>query len=92
MLNLDYDRRHDILQIREQGCGASYGDEDDNGIVIFYSIDTNKTTGIMIYDFRKRLEAGELSQVKVPFHVDIFSQQIKNIVFKETGQHKCVLQ
>ena len=56
MLNLDYDKKNDVLYISIGRPKPSYGEEDVPGIVILKDIITDEITGITVFDFMKRIQ------------------------------------
>ena len=55
-LSGSYDEKNDILYIYYKGKDCSYGEEDPEGVVTMRSIETDKVTGFLIYDLRKRTD------------------------------------
>lgn len=81
MLNLNYDKKFDILYARLPFNGHSYGEEDNDGIITYYNIETDAVTGVAIYSFRKRLESGSLSLLNFPFQIDFTGDIIKGLIY-----------
>lgn len=52
-LSGSYDERHDVLYIYYRGRDPSYGTEDPDGFVMMKSMETDKITGYLIYEFKK---------------------------------------
>ena len=46
-----YDKRYDVLYYKLTESDNSYGDEDEDNIVIMKDIDTDEVTGITIMNF-----------------------------------------
>lgn len=75
MHTFNYDKRFDILNI---GIGSaenrknSIGAEEYNRLVVMRDRATREATGLMIYDFKKRLDRNELPVVPndVPICLD----------------------
>ena len=88
LLTANYDKEFDILYVRLTPYPASYGDEDDNGVVTLRSIADDSISGMIIYDFKKRLENGEIRSLDLPLGIDLRSPSLLDIL---TGQHdyKC---
>lgn len=59
-LSWSYDEHFDILYISAKGRDYSYGEDQDNGIVVFRSIETGAFTGYIIYDFIKNYDTKQL--------------------------------
>ncbi|CDA90810.1 hypothetical conserved protein [Firmicutes bacterium CAG:238] len=70
MLNLDWDKRYDILYIRISDTSNSYGDEVENGLVILRDMEDETITGVTIFDFVKRYNAGTLESLKIPININ----------------------
>lgn len=89
-LTANYDKEFDILYVRLTPYPASYGDEDDNGVVTLRSIADDSTSGMIIYDFKKRLENKEITSLDLPFAIDLRNPSLLGIL---AGQHdyKCTL-
>ncbi|MBE5846200.1 MAG: hypothetical protein E7300_00810 [Lachnospiraceae bacterium] len=49
----DYDDKHDVMTCMIRPSDNSYGDEDEDNIVILKDIDTDEVTGYTILDFKK---------------------------------------
>ena len=71
MLNLSFDAKNDILYIKINDMHNSYGDEIENGLVVFYDMDDESITGVTIFDFIKRLNEGKMKHLKLPCSIDI---------------------
>lgn len=54
MLNLNLDKKNDVLYMSFSDKGNSYGKEMEDGEVIFYDMVDGSITGITIFDFLKR--------------------------------------
>lgn len=65
-----YDERHDTIYIYKRGKDYSYGTEETDGIVVFKSIESDEITGIIIYDFKKRVNSNSLNVNNLPFKID----------------------
>ena len=89
-LTANYDKEFDILYVRRSPYPASYGDEDDNGVVTLRSIVDDSISGMIIYDFKKRLENEEATSLDLPFEIDLYNPALLDIL---RGQHdyKCTL-
>jgi uncharacterized protein YuzE len=70
MLNLNYDKRFDVLYILFSDTNNTYGEEDDFGVVIHRDFDTDEVTCITIFDFKKKLNANQLSKLALPVDID----------------------
>lgn len=55
-----YDEKNDILYIYYKGRDYSYGTEDSDDFVTFRSINDNRLTGYLIYDFKDKVARGTL--------------------------------
>lgn len=67
-INYNYDRDHDVLYLYIGKQSLSYADEPYPGIYIKYSDDTDKLTGAVIIDYKKR-DINLLSNV-LPIDID----------------------
>lgn len=81
MLNLDYDKKFDILYARLPFSGHSYGEEGLDGIVTYHNIENDSITGMAIYSFKKRLEDGSIFSMQLPFPIDSFCSAIKKLIY-----------
>lgn len=70
MLNLDLDRKNDILYIKINDTSNSYGDEAENGIVILKDFFNNKITGVTIFDFLKKSKENRIQDLNLPIDID----------------------
>ncbi len=55
-LTISYDKRHDILYVREPNAGYSYGEEEDDGTIIYRAISDDSLTGMAISDISRRMK------------------------------------
>ena len=67
---MDYDKKYDIF----------YTEEDDDGIVTYHSIKTDKITGIAVYSFKKRLQNGTLRLNMLPVPLDMYRNKINSMI------------
>ena len=81
-LNLKYDKQYDILYARFPFDGHSYGEEDDNGIITFHNIETDRITGIAIYTFYERFKAGLLNLRSLPVPLDSVVPNIQKLIMQ----------
>jgi len=58
MLNLSYDKQHDILHIKIADNSNSYGAEDENGVNVFRDAETDQITGYMVFGFVSKFVTG----------------------------------
>lgn len=91
MLNLNYDGKFDILYARFPSSKPSYGEEDENGIVTFFDIQTDEVTGMAIYGAKRRTEAGENFRGLLPISLDMNCQDIKRLFYKPELGFRCIL-
>ena len=71
MLNLDYDKKNDVLYISIGRPKPSYGEEDVPGIVILKDIITDEITGITVFDFMKRIQSNDIKNLNLPISIDL---------------------
>lgn len=90
ILNLNYDSQYDILYARLSDYTPSYGDEDD-GIVTFYSIDTDAVTGMAIYNVKTKIERGEIDGALLPIPIDLQATPVQTLLYKPENGYKCTL-
>lgn len=88
---LNYDRKFDVLYARLSNYLPSYGDEND-GIVTLYSIETDKITGMIIYDVKKRIQAGKIDVKFLPIPLDLNSAPVHSLLSRPQDGYKCTLQ
>lgn len=79
MLNLNYDKKFDVLYISIGDPKQSYGEENTPGLVILKDIITNEITGVTIFDFKKRLNENTLKDLDLPIKID-FSNEVNPFV------------
>lgn len=70
MLNLNLDRKNDILYIKINSTNNSYGDETENGVVILKDLEDDNVTGITIFDFIKRYKENKIKDLNLPIQID----------------------
>lgn len=51
--NITYDSIFDVLYVNFGRTSNSYGDEDNDHLVIFKDFDTEEVTGLTIFDFKQ---------------------------------------
>lgn len=90
ILNLNYDNKYDILYARLANYSASYGDEID-GIVTFYSIETDKVTGMAIYNAEKRIRCGEIVDKNLPIPINLNAEVIQTLLYNPEKGFKCTM-
>ena len=66
---LEYDKENDVLYLTIGRMDVVYGDEVDNGYVVFRDYEWDEIQGITIFDFKKKFE--ELCDDKHEFN-DIY--------------------
>lgn len=79
-ITMDYDKKYDIFYARYPLGEHSYTEEDDNGIVTYHSIKTDKITGIAVYAFKRRLKDGTLRLSALPVPLDMYQNKINSII------------
>jgi hypothetical protein len=79
-LQINYDERHDILYARVPNYSPSYGDESDDNVVTYYSIDTDEKTGMAIMGFKNKAQNGIINCCDLPFPLDFNNTEIKRIL------------
>ena len=65
-LKYHYDDKIDLLYISNPSLEGSIGYEDDNGVVVFKNKQTNAVTGLVIFNYAKKLHGNELPQLTFP--------------------------
>lgn len=91
MLNLNYDRKFDILYVRFQPYTPSYGEDDGNGVVTYYDIETDNVTGMALFDAKKRLEDGAINSIGLPIPIDMSCDTIRSLIYCPERGYKCKL-
>lgn len=89
-LNLNYDAKYDILYARFSDYSPSYGDEDD-GVVTYYSIETDDITGMAIYNIKEKILAGRINGSLLPIPIDLNATAIQRLLHKPEKGYKCTL-
>ena len=75
-----YDEKEDILYVCKKGTSYSYANEEPKGLVTFRSMETDEVTGIIVYDFLKKLTGNEIDISTFSFDVhDFVDDFIKKI-------------
>lgn len=75
-----YDEKEDILYVCKKGASYSYANEEPKGLVTFRSMETDEVTGIIVYDFLKKLTSNDIDISALPFDVhDFVDEFIKKI-------------
>ena len=90
-INLNYDSKFDVLYARLSDYSPSYGDEDD-GIVTYYSIETDVITGMAIFNAKRRIQQGSISTAMLPIPIDLNSLPVQTLLNKPEQGFKCILQ
>lgn len=67
-----YDEKEDVLYVCRKDTSYSYANEDSDGLVTFRSMETDEVTGIIVYDFLKKLTSNEIDISALPFDVHNF--------------------
>ena len=67
-LTISYDKRHDILYVRDPNAGHSYGEEEADGTIIYRAISDDSLTGMAIFDISQRIKdrSFKLSNLYIP--------------------------
>ena len=65
-LKYHYTEKGDLLYISNPTQAGSIGYEDDNRVVVFKHKQTNAVTGLLIFNYAKRLRENELSKLTYP--------------------------
>ncbi len=80
-INLNYDKKYDILYARFPFSGHSYGREDEDGVITYHHIENDSVTGIAVQDFKERLNSGRLDLKLLPVPLDTIVSQIRKLIF-----------
>jgi len=70
MLRFSYDKTYDVLYILFSDDDNTYGDEDDQGIVLHRNFNTDDITGVTIFDFEKKYRTNQLPVLSLPIELD----------------------
>lgn len=89
-LNLNYDNKYDILYARLSDYTPSYGDE-ENGIVTYYSIETDSVTGMAIYNVKKKIQNGEIDSAMLPIPINLDAAPIQELLYRPENGYRCTL-
>ena len=76
MFAIDHDKDNDVLYIGIGDRSNSYGDEEEEGIILLRDIDTEELTGVTILDFLYRYKHKQLDCIPFPinFERDVIPQ------------------
>lgn len=69
-LNLDYNPKFDVLNLKILSTDNSYGDEEIPSTVILRDIKTDDITGITFFGFVEKYKNGNLPKLLLPFNID----------------------
>lgn len=77
---MNYDRKYDILYARYPNAGHSYGEENDDGVVVYHNIENDSITGVAVYSISEKLKSGkfDISMLPVPLNINTVSSLITN--------------
>ena len=89
-LNLNYDAKYDILYARRSDYSPSYGDE-CNGVVTYYSIETDCITGMAIYNIKEKMRTGSINGSHLPIPLDLNAVAVQCLLHKPENGYKCTL-
>ena len=70
-LKYDYDSHFDILYVAISDKSNSYGDEDNDDIMLMRNIKTDAVTGFTIWNFKKKANQASLNEFVKSFGVDL---------------------
>lgn len=73
-LNINYDKKNDILYISIGEPVPSISEEQEEGIVIRRNMITNAISGVTILDYKERINRNE--KIKLPNCIDISSIRV----------------
>ena len=76
VLQINYDKNHDVLYLYIGTPKESYGEEDDDGFIIRKSFETDEITGFTLLDFNKNIDKIELFFNSIDYNINI--NEIKN--------------
>lgn len=68
-IKTDYDKENDVLYISLGNPVPSFGEEDDEGIIIRKSKDTHELSGVTIIKYKYRIKKG--MKINLPKEIDI---------------------
>lgn len=63
-------QKNDVLYIATDDMRESYGDEIENGLVVFRDLSTERITGVTVFDFLKKYQKNEIDSIKLPIDID----------------------
>ena len=90
VLNLNYDSKFDILYARMSEYSPSYGDEED-GIVTYFSIETDEITGMAIFNAKKKILNGDIDENMLPIPIDLGAIVVQNLLLHPEQGYKDTL-
>lgn len=70
IVNVDYDSEADVLYLCIKPKLPSYAEEDEEGIMVRKSIETDEITGITILDFKEKYINRTLDKIALPIFID----------------------
>lgn len=79
-MSINYDRNHDVLYAKLPSSEACYGEENDNGIVTYFGMDTDKVLGVAIFGVKSKLQNKSNSLMDLPLKIDFKDPKIQTIL------------
>lgn len=71
-----YDEKFDILYVYRRGRDNSYATEEGDGLVVFRSMETSAITGMIVYNFLKKLTEKEIDLDNLPIDIHSFVEEL----------------
>ena len=90
-IDINYDRKFDVLYARVTNYSPSYGDEVD-GIVTLYSIESDSITGMTIYNAKQRIQQGNIDAASLPLPIDLNALCVQRLLNEPDKGFRCTLQ
>lgn len=87
-LAINYDRKYDILYVDIPSTEPKYGEAQENGIVTFLGMETDKVLGFFVENFRERVSNHQLDPDELPISMNIYDPVISSLVFGDGSTHR----
>jgi uncharacterized protein YuzE len=91
MFTVNYDSKYDVMYISIGQPVPSISDEDDDGIVTRFAIDTGKISGITIMGFKRKLEKGFFEHYNSPIGIDFFNPALLGLLSSSPEKYRAII-
>lgn len=79
-VQVDYDKRFDVLYVALSDKKHSYGDDSRPGLVIMRDLDSDQITGFTVFSFSKRMQDHSLSSLLKSASLSIDESVFSNLL------------